>query len=65
MQSTKPEVHIATPAEQDGATATDNMYKNLSKFARVALESCLRRDRQTDTHAYHYTPLSYQDRRNQ
>jgi len=38
---------IATPSEEDQATATGNMHKIVVKFGRAVFELCVRTDRQT------------------
>jgi len=46
--STKPEVHnIATPPEENLATATGNKHKNSVKFGHVVFEICEWPDKQT------------------
>ena len=53
--------YIALSSEQDRATATGNMYRNLMKFWRVVFEICERTDKQTerrvDKQTYRHTLL--------
>jgi len=43
---------IATPPEEDRATATSIMHKSMVKFGRAVFELCERTNRQTDKHIY-------------
>jgi len=40
------------PSQEDRATATGNMHKNLVKFGRAVFVFCERTDRQTDKHTH-------------
>ena len=50
---------IATPPEEDRATATGICTKNFVKIGPAVSEICSRRDRQTDSQTDRNTPLPY------
>ena len=47
--------HVATPSEENRATATDNMRKKLVKFGRAVFELCEQTDGQTNGQTNRYT----------
>jgi len=52
---------MATPPEEDRATAIRNMHKNLVKIGRVFSQICSRtsRHRRTHRHGHYNTPLPH------
>ena len=67
----KPEVHNVSLPEKDRATAIGNMHKKFGEDLACSSEDMIadtqtntHRDRQTDRHAHHNTPLRYRRRSN-